>query len=361
MTIDIDKILRDFPYLDEVLYLNTASTGISWRGQGAAAARFYDGMQSRGFDGRDDWRALAGRVQLQLSKLLSVEPDEIGFVGSTTEALNLVTQAMPVKSGDQIVFAADEFPSLRQAMDALQARGATLCPVDITDEEQRTDILCNAVPGARVVGMSHVHWHSGTKVDLGRISEACRREGADLIVDGIQALGATPVDASSCQVYAASVFKWLLSGFGLGIVVISRDFRRKLTPLSRGYANPVPSNDIRYGHINYPGLAAFGATLDFLEGIGWSAIMERTAMLRDRLIAGLNDAGVAIATPPNAAAGIVSARARDAETLVVRLQERKVRVEARGNLVRISPHFYNTESEIDRFCEIFAELGAKSS
>jgi cysteine desulfurase / selenocysteine lyase len=354
MAIDIERVRRDFPFLNETIYLNTAAAGISWSGLGSAAARFYDRMLSQGYDGREEWRAIASRVQGALAKLMNVEPESIGFVGSTTEALNLVAHALPVKSGDRVVFAEDEFPSLRMALGVLGSRGADLRPVRIDAEARRTDRLCEAAGGASIVGVSHVHWCTGSRVDLQRLSERCREAGAWLVVDGIQALGATPVDARVCDVYAGSVFKWLLSGFGLGILVVRGGLREQLTPSFRGYFNPPPSTDLRYGHINYPGLCVLDATLAYLDELGWDDIFARTAHLRDRLLDGLAACGIEVVTPRGQAAAIVSLRVRDAEELVARLHAKNVRVEARDGLVRVSPFFYNTEAEIDRFCEILA-------
>lgn len=354
MAIDIERVRRDFSFLNETIYLNTAAAGISWSGQGAAAAQFYDRMLSRGYDGREEWRAIASRVQGRLARLMHVEPESIGFVGSTTEALNLVAHAIPVKGGERVVFAEDEFPSLRMALGVLGSRGAALHPIRVDTEARRTDLLCEAVAGAGIVGVSHVHWSTGCKVDLKRLTERCHEAGAWLIVDGIQAVGATPVDAGGCDVYAGSVFKWLLSGFGLGILVVHGQRRASLNPAFRGYFNLPPSTDLRYGHINYPGLCALDATLAYLDGLGWDNIFARTAHLRDRLVDGLAACGMEVATPKDQMAAIVSFRVRDPEALVARLHAKGVRVEAREGLVRVSPFFYNTEGEIDRFCEILA-------
>jgi len=353
---EIEKIRADFPYLETCLYLNTAATGVAWKGAGAAAAAFYDRMAARGYDGRDDWRAVAGRVQAQIGRLANVAPESISFCGSTTEALNLIAWSADVRDGDNVVFAEDEFPSVCGAAGILCARGGRPAKVQVADEMGRTDLLVRAAANARFVLVSHVHWQTGTKVDLARLAQACRTSGALLIVDGIQALGATKVDASFADAYAASVFKWLLSGFGLGIVILNPSLRERLTPAFRGYANPPPSHDLRYGHINYPGLCVLEATLAYLESLGWEAVTARTEVLAARLIERLSVAGIEIATPPGQAAGIVSIAARDSAFTAQRLHERGISVEPRGRFLRASPHFYNTEAEIDRFCEVFLEL-----
>lgn len=353
MTFDAAAIRRDFPYLDERLYLNTASTGIAPRGTGNAPARFFDDMYSRGYDGRDDWRAVAGRVRQQVARLASVNPEDVGFAGSTTEALNLLAHSLPVEPGDRVVFLADEFPSVCAATDILAARGAVPVALPVDDEASRTHTLAAAAEGSRYILASHVHWESGAKLDLAVLSAASRASQAMLIVDGIQALGATEADASLADAYVASVFKWLISGFGLAVVVTQPRLRDLLVPVFRGYANPQPSRALAYSHANYPGLLTLEASLAYLEKIGWDAIFERNAMLHGRLRDRLG--GLDFATPPDSAS-ILSIRMRDPAATAAALFVKGVSVEARGACLRVSPHFYNDENDVDRFADILLQL-----
>lgn len=356
VTADLEEARRDFPFLQQCVYLNTAAAGLARSGLGRAVGSFYDDMLSRGYEGRDDWRAVAARVQAQVGRLLNVAPADVSFAGSTTEALNLIAHALPLATGDRVVVAADEFPSVALSMSALSARGAQLVTVDVAEEAGRTQALAAAAAGARYLAVSHVHWQTGTRVDLPALSAACRANSCALIVDGIQAAGATPVDASAADAYVASVFKWLLAGFGLAIVVTRPSFRETLTPAFRGYFNPPPSHDLRYGHLSYPVLCALEASLSHLEGLGWEAVFSRTAALRDRLIERMADDGFAVVTPPEAAAGIVSIRCDDADAAAAALRRSSIFVEARGDCLRVSPHFYNNAAEIDTFSARLAEL-----
>lgn len=353
MTLDTAAIRRDFPYLGQRLYLNTASAGIARRGAGQASARFFDEMYSRGYDGREDWRAISERVRGQIARLTGVSSDDVGFAGSTTEALNLIAHALPVEAGDRVVLLADEFPSVRLAAEVLGTRGAELVALSAKNEADRTGTLSAAAAGSRYVLVSHVHWETGAKVDLTALSSACRATGALLIVDGIQALGATEVDASLADAYVASVFKWLISGFGLAVAVTSPALRSMLVPAFRGYANPAPSRALGYSHLNYPGILALEASLSYLELIGWTAIFDHNRQLHERLRAQL--AGTDIATPDKAA-GILSVRLPDPTALVAHLDKAGASAEARGTCLRISPHFYNDETDIDRFADLLLKL-----
>ncbi len=353
---DEAAIRRAFPMLGTCLYLDTASAGLSFTGQGAAAAAFYDDAKSLGYNGRGIWREKAASVRRKLGAWLGTEPSEVEFFGNTTEALNLVAHGIDWRHGDEVVLAADEFPSVRLAWHPAEAAGASIRKVPIPHESARESLLLSALtPRTRVLAVSHVHWTTGTLLDLKRLGAASRKQGALLVVDGIQALGAVPVELTDVDIYCSAAFKYLLSGFGLAICVLRERARAALRPAFRGYANEPPSPSLQYAHVNYPGLYALDAALTFLgETIGWGTVHGRTQQLMSRLADRLAAHGIGLAAPEGARAAIASLAVADAEALCQRLCEEQVFVAARGGRLRASPFFYNTQDEIDRFVERIA-------
>jgi cysteine desulfurase/selenocysteine lyase len=353
--LDLNEVRKDFPHLASCVYLNTAAVGLASPGQALAAGQFYAGGKSKGMVGAPEWAAKAAATTTLLAELMGVAPHTIQFTGSTTEALNLVALSLPLRKGDRVVLADDEFPSVIQAWLHWQARGVEVIHVPIADEMQRTDALCAAVQGgAQVLAVSHVHWRTGTRVDLTQLSVCCREYDCRLIVDGVQAVGAVPAQAALADAYCASVFKWLLAGFGLGFVAVSDRLAGELQPAVRGYNNESPSRSLRYGHINYPGIYALHSSLEYMRSVGWEAIHARVAELALRAIASLRSRGFEVITPDRAHAGIVSIRHPSAATLVRALAAQSIFVEDRGLVVRAAPHFYNTEEDIDRFVSALA-------
>lgn len=355
MGFDIVAVRAQFPYLDQRVYLNTASTGIARNGAGRAAGIFFDEMYSKGFDGGAQWRSVQVDVREQVGRMLNVAADTVGFAGSTTDALNRLALALPFAPGDRVVLCADEFPSVHAVARLMEARGATLVQVSVPDENVRTEVLAEAARDSRIVLASHVHWETGTKLDLSILSKATRETDAYLIVDGIQAMGATPVDGSLADAYVGSVFKWLLSGFGLAISVVSPRLAEVLTPVVRGYANAEPSRELAPSHLNYPGLFVLRDALGYMEDLGWSAIYERNVMMRTHLRATLSDISAEIVTPESAAS-ITSIVVPDPQGLGGALSSRGVSMEARGRCLRISPHFYNTTGDIDTFIDVYRSI-----
>src|ERR1700744_5807551 len=140
----MNEVRKDFPHLATCVYLNTAAVGLATPGQALAAGPFYSDGESQG-------------------------------VAGTPEALTLVALSLPLRKGDRVVLAHDEFPSVMQPWLHWQTRGVEVIHVPIGDETQRTEALCAAVQGgAQVLAVSHVHWRTGTRIDLTQLSVCCR-------------------------------------------------------------------------------------------------------------------------------------------------------------------------------------------
>ena len=231
--------------------------------------------------------------------------------------------------------------------------GEELVTVPVTSERSRTDELIGGITrSTRVVCVSHVHWCTGTRVDLDRIASAARAVGAKVVVDGAHALGAIDVDASVADFYTGSTFKWLLSGFGVAYSMMRQRAAAEIEPVFRGYANEAPSRSLQYSHANYPVMYALEATLELLEGLGWQAIEARVSSLTETLHRELVAAGWEVVTPMESRAGIISIRDPNAPQTVARLLAERVEVEDRAGHLRVSPHFYNNEADLRRFLDV---------
>jgi cysteine desulfurase / selenocysteine lyase len=348
---DLEIRLRaDFPYLSSCIYLDTASTSLAPPGQGSAVAWFYDGAKRQGAIGKTQWLERTEMVRHRVAKLLNVPATAISFLSSTTEALNLVAHSIPWAGGDEIVLAKDEYPSVIACWESAVRFGARIVSVPVECETQREERLLSAITSrSRVLAVSHAHFSTGTLLNLDRLVAACRANGTMLVVDGIQSLGAVPLSLEAVDVFCSATFKWMLGGYGLSILVVNEPALANLRPAYRGHANLAPARTLQYSHINFPGIYALEAALDYIETIGWRTAWARVAALLQRLETGLGELGYGTVTPPKARAGIISFRARDALALAECLSDVGVIVAERRGLLRVSPHFYNRASDIERF------------
>lgn len=346
------SIRAEFPYLHGRAYLNSGGAGLAWSGQSAAAAVYYDDVASMGADGQGLWTDLGVRARERVATLLDVPVEDVNFFRNTTEVINLAANSMDWHTGDEVVVAADDFPSVVWPWVRAEAVGGHIVRVEPGTESQREDRLLAAITTrTRVLAVSHVNTVTGTRLDLDRLGRACREVDALLVVDGIQALGSIPVDLTYVDVYAAGVFKWLLSGFGTGIGVFRERARDMLTPAYRGYRNKPPSTNFGYADPNYPGLYVLDATLAFLDDVGWPVIHGRVDELSRRAADAIRALGIEPITPADAQAGIVSFRTEDPAATTAELLRARVHVVEKLGMVRVSPHFYNTTADVDRFAE----------
>jgi cysteine desulfurase / selenocysteine lyase len=358
--VDLTTLREPFPHLRERIYLDTAAAGLTWQGQGAAVARFYDDVKSRGYDARPEWQRVTEKVRARIAGWLGVAPGDVTFVSNTTEGLNLAAQSLQFRAGDRIVLAADEFPSVARIWDIARRAGAEVVLVPIAGEEAREGALLSALDArTRVLVVSHTHSSTGTTVDLDRMGSYCRERGVLLMVDGIQALGAVPVELTRVDIYAASFFKWMLSCFGIGVLITSPRARAAMAPAYHGYANMDDASQLQYAHVNIPAMYGLDATFDFFEQIGWATVHRRVRELGDHLIAAAARHRLELITPAGSRAGIFVFRWPDGEAARQQLAALNISVSARGKGVRVSPHFYNTTEEIDQCLAALADIAVQ--
>ncbi|HVB09826.1 MAG TPA: aminotransferase class V-fold PLP-dependent enzyme [Bacillota bacterium] len=292
-------------------YLNTANVGLGQDFQAEAAARF---AQAKALGSRGDpiWAANRQEVGDRLTRLLG-PGFEIRYFGNTTTALQAVAHGVDWRQGDEVLVRQHDFPSVMGVWDSSRTR---IVP----------DLLNAINSRTRLVAVSHVNWATGERADLSALGRRCHEVGALLCVDGVQAAGAIPLDLEHVDFYAVAPFKWLLGWFGLAFLAM----RSPLLPAPQG-------------HVNHPALFVLNATLGWLD---LDTVYQRVELLAARTADGLAARGRTVVTPAYRA-GIVSFEDPDAEATVERLAGRGVFVSARRGLVRVSPHFYNDEEDVD--------------
>lgn len=366
------------PAADRFVYLNHAAIGPM---PAAAVERAQESLRGTAEGGDLDWperqrhvesaRALAARL------LGSAEPSRVAFTENTSAALSLVAEGLPWRDGDNVVSAAPEYPSNIYPWMNLERHGVELrlapevggrVPVDgvVSLMDERT----------RVVALSWVQYASGYRIDLAAVAEACRRRDALLVVDAIQGLGALALDAEAvgADAVAAATHKWLLGPEGVGLLYLAPRALDRLHPVRAGWRSmrhmfewdrfEVEWNEgalaLECGTLNAAGIAAVEASLELLHEAGPRRVERRVLALAARLAEGLAEAGYRVHTPrehDGERSGIVSVvhPRRSAEELAALLEDAGIRAAHRAGRLRLSPHFYNGEEEIDR---AVAELAA---
>ncbi len=318
------------------------------------------------------------RVRAAAVRLLGAgAPHRVAFTGNTSEALSAVAWGLDWRDGDNVVGAAPEFPSNVYPWLSLEPLGVAYRPVPEEGGRVTADAVLEAVDErTRMVAISWVQYASGHRIDLERLAAGCRARDVLLVVDAIQGVGALALDAEGLGLDAVALgsHKWLLGPEGVGLLFVSDRVIDRLRSTRHGWRSvagryewgtidPTPAEGaLRFeaGTLNVYGIHALGASLDLLLGLGPQAVEVRVLALADRVAAGLERLGFEIAAPraPGETSGIVSGAHPDrpAEDLAEALIERDVIVSHRADRLRLSPHVYNTEEEIDRALEVLSSL-----
>jgi selenocysteine lyase/cysteine desulfurase len=317
------------------------------------------------------------RARELAARLLGAQAEEIAFVGPTSLALSFVAAGLPFRKGDNVLVYFDDYPSNVYPWMALAEKGVEVRLLN-THEYGRIrpiDVIGQVDEQTRLVALASNHFVAGWRVELDAIGKALRARGILFCVDGIQTVGAFPTSVEHIDFLAADAHKWLLGPCGAGIFYVRKAVQEKLRPTVHGWHNVrcpgfVAQEQMVYlpdarryeaGTANLAGLAGLAAAMELLLEVGVENIAEELLRKRALLLPALREKGFAVlhAEAPKAnASGILSfCRAEaDMAELHRKLMAAGVHASLRGDrggqqYVRVSPHFYNSDAELERLLE----------
>ena len=326
----------------------------------------------------DDFFTESERARALFAKLLGARADDIALVPAASYGLAIAAANLPVEPGRRILVLAEQFPSNVYAWRALAARtGAAVVTIErAADGDWTRAALARLDERVAITAVPHCHWIDGGLLDLVAVGVRCRDVGSALVVDATQSLGALPLDFAAVRpdYLVCPGYKWLLGPYSLGYLYIApahQDGR----PLEQNWIARAGSADfarlIEYQDPYQPGARRFdvGERSNFaLLPVGLVGLEQLLAWGVDRIAATLAAKTAAIA---ERAAGLglaaLPAHLRGGhylglrflrgapQRLPERLAEERVYVSVRGDSLRVTPHLYNDETDIER---LFAVLHA---
>jgi selenocysteine lyase/cysteine desulfurase len=325
------------------------------------------------------------------ARLIGARPADIALIENTSHGLAVAAAAIPFEPGDNILVPELEYlqvplPWRQQPQPA--APGIRLVP-HIAGTLPVDRFAAAADGRTRAVVMSSVQWSNGFRADLDAIGAFCRERRLWFVVDGIQQLGAFPIDVgrTPIDILVTGGHKWLNAPFGAGFMYINPAVRDRLRPPVAGYlsVNPpeggwaayfrtpaiTPLQPVTFtpdarryetgGTGNYPGMVGLAASLDLINSLGADVIAGHIVGLTDQLLEGLSGLPVRVVTPrdPSSRSGIVTFTlddvAREA-ALIERLLDARIMVSHRYTSgvggVRVSSHFFNAADDVARLLEV---------
>jgi selenocysteine lyase/cysteine desulfurase len=349
---DWRSLRTQFPALENWTYLNTATYGQMPR---RAVDALTDHSQRRDeFATTDflDWYTDADCMRANIARLIHAEPDDIAFVPNAAAALSIVLAGLAPGPEDNLVTLDDEFPNY------LYQGAARKVPWE--------RFYHSVDRHTRLVGFSEVNYATGFRPPLAEISRFLSERGVPLFLDGSQSAGALTFDVHKTPVDVLAVhgYKWLMSPTGAGFMYVSPAFRKKLPPNIIGWRSHHDWRNVDRLHSGTPKfknaaekyeggglpfhlLYAMDSSVTWMLEIGPEAIEWRVLELADsarRMLRGLgarvDDTGSQIV--------IAEFPGMDASATARLLREQNVVIAARHGRLRISPHFYNNEEDLER-------------
>jgi selenocysteine lyase/cysteine desulfurase len=312
------------------------------------------------------------------ARLLNCQPDEVAIVGPTSLGLSFVASGLKFCKGDNILIYHDDYPSNVYPWMALAAQGVKVRLLNTRGLGiiRTVDVMGQVDEDTKLVALASNHFISGHRLEHDVIGSFLRERGILFCLDAIQTVGAFPTTVENVDFLAADSHKWLLGPCGAGILYVKRDLHEKLNPPIYGWHNVRNPNFVAQEKIEFRGGAAkFEAGTHNLVGmVGLLAAMElaleigveniAAELLRKRawLVPALQAKEFTVLnaeSKPENASGITSffAPDRDMAALNQKLAENGVAASLRTDragrkYIRFSPHFYNTDAELQRVMEL---------
>ena len=312
------------------------------------------------------------------AQLLNCQQDEIALVGPTSLGLSFVAAGLDFRRGDNVLIYHDDYPSNVYPWMALAARGVEVRLLNTRGLGiiRPQDVEGQVDENTRLVALASCHFISGFRIEHAAIGRLLRARGILFCLDAIQTLGAFPTTVEHVDFLAANAHKWLLGPCGAGLLYVRRDLQKKLNPPVYGWHNVrnpdfVAQDQIvfRRGALKYEagtqnllGLIGLIAAMELALEMGVENIAAELLRKRAWLVPALQAKGFIVlnATPkPENAGGITSffQPGHDLNALHKKLAAAAItaslRVDRKGrNYLRLSPHFYNTDAELQRTVEL---------
>jgi cysteine desulfurase/selenocysteine lyase len=321
------------------------------------------------------------RLRTSIAKLIGGKPDEVALTSGASAGVAAVAYGLTWTPGDEIVTAKGEFPLQYTAWKPMEAREGLKLKIVSPRERFITadDLIAAMTPRTRLVSVSLVRFDDGSLLDAARVAAACHAQGALLLLDVSQCCGAMPMDVNQlgADFLVSAGYKWLLSPFGTGFFWVKSEHLQIVRPgpfywmavasshdfanLSFDDPNPPPSAKrwdspewASYFNFN---LVAMDASVDFVVRMGPELVAAHNRKLIEFMFERLPKDRFVPASPLDAAwrgpYGCFAARSPEKTAEVYKhLRKENVVVSLREGNIRVSPHLFNTERDIDRLISV---------
>jgi len=358
------QIRKQFPVLTHSIYANTAATGL-----------LYDDLlewrQEHDLDyliGGSEMKMHSNKMHSETRKIVgnffNCQPDNVALVPNFTIGLNFLVEGL--NKSEKVLLLEGDYPSLNWPF---ESRGFEISYVTVSKNLEEAIFNAIKTKGITVLALSVVQWLNGIMIDLSFLKKL-KEEFKDLLIisDGTQFLGTKQFNfsESGIDVIGASAYKWLLSGFGNGLILVKDEVKERFSLVAKGFGsgrNSIEFEDKRTfckhlepGHLDSLNFGSLGFSINFLDKLGLKNIENQNTQLSQHAKIAFEDLGILdeVSTSRKRHSTIFNIKG-DKQVFEELLRNEVVCVQ-RGDGIRISFHFYNTLDEVKEIVKILKKV-----
>jgi selenocysteine lyase/cysteine desulfurase len=354
-----------FPIFERLVYVNSCSQGALSDAVRAAYLDYLDGWDDRGAPW-DYWVERSEAARASFARLVAARPEDVAVTTSLSAGLSAFASAITFTERPKVVISDFEFPTAGQIWFAQQLRGAEVEIVRADGADIPLERFDAAIDErTAVVSIAAVCYRNGTRLPVEEITRIAHERGALVVLDAYQAAGTYPLDvgALDVDVLASGVLKYLLGSAGLAFMWLRPGLPERLLPTQTGwfadqdifqmdhtdYSPAANARRFQSGTPPIPAIYGGIAGMELMQEIGIADTREHVLGLNDRLIDGVDALGGIVVTPREHErhGALVCIASTDAPALVDALGGDGIVTSERDGNLRVSPHAYNTEDDID--------------
>ncbi len=359
-----------FPILENKSYLNSCSQGALSTDVRQAYETYLQDWDEKG----SPWELWVERMESArnaFAALIGAEANEVAVVTSVSHAVSALASALDFRGErNRIVLSDFEFPTIAQIWHAQEKRGAHIVHVPAAGNRIPLERFEEAIDDRTLlVSITHVGFRNGTRLEVPEIVEIAHRKGALVMLDSYQTLGTMPIDAKALGVdfLTGGVLKYLIASAGLAYLYVRRELLERLHPTMVGwfaqanifamdiYAHhPSPTaRRFEAGTPPVPNIYAALAGMKLVRSVGVERVEAHIRNLTGAIKEGAMRRGFNLVTPVDSRrhGALITIRSHKVDLLVRLLEQDGVITSSRDDNLRISPHFYNDERDIDRLMD----------
>lgn len=372
--INTEESQKEFPITKKITYLNTAATSPLPLSTIQTINTFLHERARYGEERYDSWLKKMEQARKTVADLINVQKEEISFLKNTGEGINTIAYALPWKKHDEIVLCDLEFPSNYTPWEAICDKYGTKMRVieaknGYITPEQVSETISKRT---KLVTISFVQYSSGAKMPLKEIIKVAHEYNCKVLVDAIQGIGALGFDNNQIKADFISCggHKWLISPLGVGFLYAKSEIAKRIDPPFRGWLNydPLDSYDLKnktfansgrkfeIGNPAFSNIFGLDNSIKLIQKISIAKIERHIKSLVKILLNYFIDKNYELQSPleSDKISGIVNFIPKNIKSneMVLLLRKKGVSCANRSNGVRVSPHFFNAEKDIQKLIDV---------